>query len=215
MDPPSTRATIKNAWLGLRAARELKLRGRHEAAREPRVPDLGSKTDFVERAALVLARRVARLGQARRRRPARCSSTARASSKATCARAEPRRDDRGRASGAEAAGWFDLGGSYSQGDVVAEAETPGFGTSPKGLDGRRDRVPFLSGVYVNGRRLRWKSTRLQSGPSRSGRVPRGASRKAGTDARGPPDVRGGGWSATATWLVTESARRTIRPRRRL
>ncbi len=119
------------------------------------------------------------------------------------------------------AAWFDLGGSYSQGDVVAEPETPGFDTSPKGLDGTSGTgYRFFPGVYVNGRRQRWGvDARLQGGPVAVwGEFLEAREERKG---QGPtledlPDVRGRGWSATATWLVTgERKTRTIRPRRRL
>ncbi len=118
-------------------------------------------------------------------------------------------------------GWFDLGGSFSQGDVAAFPVSPGTDPSPKGLDGTSGTgYEFFPGVYVNGRRRRWGvDARLQGGPvSLWGEFLEAREERKG---QGPtqedlPDVYGRGWSATATWLVTgERKARTIRPGRGL
>ena len=48
---------------------------------------------------------------------------------------QPRRHHRGRPPAAQAVGGFDLGGSFSQGDVSADPVDTGWGPSPKGLSG--------------------------------------------------------------------------------
>ena len=119
------------------------------------------------------------------------------------------------------AGWLDLGGSFSQGDVVADPLTPGTDPRPKGLEGTSGTgYEFFPGVYVNGQRRRWGlDARLQGGPvSLWGEFLESREERKG---QGPtledlPDVLGRGWSATATWLVTGDRKtRTIRPARGL
>ncbi len=119
------------------------------------------------------------------------------------------------------AGWLELGGSFSQGDVVADPEGPGTDPSPKGLVGTSGTgYEFFPGVYVNGQRRRWGAdARLQGGPvSLWGEFLEAREERKG---QGPtledlPDVYGRGWSATATWLVTgERKARTVRPGRSL
>jgi phosphate-selective porin OprO/OprP len=117
--------------------------------------------------------------------------------------------------------WLDVGGSYSQGDVAAAASGPGLDPEPKSLHGESATgYEFFPAVFVNGRRLRWSTeARLASGPvalwgefleSREERKGQGPT---GEDL---PELRGDGWSVTATWLVTgEKKTRTIRPRRAL
>ena len=117
--------------------------------------------------------------------------------------------------------WLDVGGSYSQGDVAATPSGPGLDPKPKSLSGTSATgYEFFPPVFVNGRRLRWSTeARLASGPvalwgeflesreERSGQGPTGEDL---------PELRGDGWSVTATWLVTgEKKTRTIRPRRAL
>ncbi len=117
--------------------------------------------------------------------------------------------------------WLDLGGSFSQGDVQADPAGPGLGPQPKGLSGTSvTGYRFFPPVFVNGRRLRWGAdARAQAGPvSLWGEYLQTHEQREG---QGPtledlPDVRGDGWSATATWLVTgEKKTRTIRARRSL
>jgi len=117
--------------------------------------------------------------------------------------------------------WLDLGGSFSQGDVRADAAGPGLDPQPKGLPGKSvTGYLFFPSVFVNGRRLRWGAdARLVSGPFSvwSEFLETREQRK----GQGPtlldlPEVRGDGWSATATWLVTgEKKTRTIHARRSL
>ncbi|HEY8232037.1 MAG TPA: porin [Vicinamibacteria bacterium] len=117
------------------------------------------------------------------------------------------------------ASWLEVGGSYSQGDVVADPETPGSDPFPKGLEGTSGTgYEFFPGVFVNGTRRRWGAeARLQSGPvSLWGEFLESREERKG---QGPtledlPPVYGRGYSATATWLVTgERKSRTIRPGR--
>jgi phosphate-selective porin len=119
------------------------------------------------------------------------------------------------------AGWLDLGGSFSQGDVVAAAAGPDLDPDPKGLDGAGlTGYRFLERTFVDGRRLRWGAdARIQArSVSVWGEYLQAREERTG---QGPtledlPDVRGEGWSVTATWLLTgEKKARTIRPRRSL
>jgi len=215
---------LKNAWLGICAARELSVRGGHmKLPVSPEFLTSASKTDFVERAALVTSLGPSRdwggliegeLGKALEYTAGVFQGDNRTSHK----RAETTAVGR---LVLKPAGWFDLGGSYSQGDVVADSEIAGLDTSPKGLDGTSGTgYRFFPGVYVNGRRQRWGvDARLQGGPVAVwGEFLEAREERKG---QGPtledlPDVRGRGWSATATWLVTgERKTRTIRPRRGL
>jgi phosphate-selective porin len=215
---------LKNAWLGVRAARELSLRGGHmKLPVSPEFLTSASKTDFVERAALVTSLGPARdwgglvegeLGKLLEYSAGVFEGDMRTSQNRAGTTAVGRLV-------LKPAGWFDLGGSYSQGDVVAEPVTPGVDTSPKGLDGTSGTgYRFFPGVYVNGRRQRLGfDARLQGGPVAIwGEYLEAREERKG---QGPtqedlPDVRGRGWSATATWLVTgERKTRTIRPRRGL
>jgi phosphate-selective porin len=117
------------------------------------------------------------------------------------------------------ASWLEVGGSYSQGDVAADAETPGIDPFPKGLEGTSGTgYEFFPGVFVNGTRRRWGAeARFQGGPvSLWGEFLESREERKG---QGPtledlPPVYGRGYSATATWLVTgERKSRTIRPGR--
>ncbi len=215
---------LKNAWLGLRVARELRLRGGHmKLPVSPEFLTSAAKTDFVERAVLVDSLGVSRdwggelegeLGKRVEYRAGVFESDARTSHKRA---------------GTTGAGrlvlkplrWLDLGGSYSQGDVTADPAGPGVDSSPKGLDGTSATgYRFFPGVYVNGRRQRWGAdVRLSGGPvALWGEFLEAREQRTG---QGPsledlPDVYGRGWSVTWTWLVTgERKTRTIRPRRGL
>jgi phosphate-selective porin len=215
---------LKNAWLGLRVARELQLRGGHtKLPVSPEYLTSASKTDFTERAALVNSLGVGRdwgglvegeLGRALEYAAGVFEGDMRTSNE----RAETTFVGRLLL---KPAPWLDFGGSYSQGDVVANPEVPGFDTTSKGLDGTSGTgYRFFPGVHVNGRRQRWGAdARLQGGPvALWGEFLEAREERKG---QGPtledlPDVRGRGWSTTFTWLVTgERKVRTIRPRRGL
>ena len=215
---------LKDARLGLRLAKPLEIHGGHmKLPVSPEWLTSAAKTDFIERAALVTSLGPGRdwggllqgeLGRALEWRAGVFESDARTS---------PRR------AGTTAAArlvvkpseWFDLGGSFSQGDVLADRESPGFDPFPKGLEGTSATgYEFFHGVYVNGQRRRWGvDARVQRGPvSLWGEFLEAREERKG---QGPvledlPDVYGRGWSATATWLVTrERKTRTIQPSRRL
>jgi phosphate-selective porin len=215
---------LKNAYLGIRLSREVQLRGGHmKLPVSPEFLTSASKTDFVERAALVTSLGLGRdwgglvegeLGKVLEYSAGVFEGDMRTSQN----RAETTAVGR---LVLKPSSWLDLGGSYSQGDVVAEPETPGFDTSPKGLDGTSGTgYRFFPSVYVNGRRQRWGAdARLQGGPvALWGEFLEAREERKG---QGPtledlPDVRGRGWSVTGTWLVTgERKTRTIRPRRGL
>ena len=215
---------LKNAWLGVRIARELRLRGGHmKLPVSPEFLTSAAKTDFVERAALVNS-----LGPSR---DWGALAEGQLGKVVEYSAGVFEGDDRTSHKRAETTGvgrlvlkpapWLDLGGSYSRGEVVPDPGTPGFDSSPKGLDGTSGTgYRFFPGVYVNGHRQRWGAdARLQGGPvALWGEFLEAREERKG---QGPtledlPDVRGRGWSVTGTWLVTgERKTRTIRPRRGL
>jgi phosphate-selective porin len=215
---------LKDAILGLRFAKQLEMDGGHmKLPVSPERLTSAGKTDFIERAALVDSLApdrdwggmlVGELGRAVEYRAGVFQGDDRTST---------------RRAGTTAAGrlvlkpssWFDLGGSFSQGDVVADPAGPGTDPIPKGLEGTSGTgYEFFRGVYVNGRRRRWGvDARIQGGPVAVwGEFLEAREERKG---QGPvledlPDVYGRGWSATATWLVTgERKTRTVRPGRGL
>ena len=215
---------LKDAWLSLRLAKALQIRGGH--LKPPVSPERltsPAKTDFTERAAVVESIAPNRdwgvtlhgeIGRAvdyqagvfegdGNERDARAETTAAARLVLKPAR------------------WFHLGGSFSQGDVAASAAGPGLDPKPKGFEGTSvTGFVFFPPVFVAGRRLRWGAdARIEAGPaSLWGEFLEGREQRRG---QGPtledlPDVRGQGWSANVTWLVTgEKKSRTIRPGRSL
>jgi phosphate-selective porin len=215
---------LKDAIVGLRFAKELEIAGGHmKLPVSPERLTSASKTDFIERAAVVASLTadrdwggmlVGELGRTLEYRAGVFQGDTRTS---------PRR------SGTTAAArlvlkpteWLDVGGSFSQGDVLADAATPGIDPFAKGLEGTSATgYEFFPGVYVNGQRRRWGAdARIQRGPvALWGEFLEAREERKG---QGPvledlPDVYGRGWSATATWLVTrERKTRTIRPSRGL
>ena len=215
---------LKDAWLGLRVARELQVSGGHiKLPVSPEWLSSAAKTDFVERSAVVDALapgrdwggvlrgeigRVLEYSAGVFEGDARTSPTRAGTTAAARLVLKP-------------SGWLGLGGSFSQGDVVGDPVGPGIDPSPKGLRGTSGSgYRFFPGVYVDGRRLRWGiDARIQGGPvSVWGEFLEARDERKG---QGPtfedlPDVYGRGWSATATWLVTgERKTRTIRPGRGL
>lgn len=112
---------------------------------------------------------------------------------------------------------LELGGSFAQGDVTAQPETPGGDPRPKGVEGRADSAfEFFKRKFVDGRR-RWigGDLALLRGPvGLKGEYLQQTEQRRG---QGPifedlPTVKGRGWAASATWLVTgEKKRRSIKP----
>jgi phosphate-selective porin OprO/OprP len=215
---------VKSAWLGLHAARRLGLRAGHmKLPVSPEFLTSAAKTDLIERAAVVNALGPQRdwgavlegeLGHRLEYTAGTFDGDARTSPKSAgtteAARlvVKPSRD-------------VALGGSFSLGKVTADPGGPGVDTNPKGLVGTSGSgYRFFPGVYVDGHRLRWGvDARWQQGPVAlwgeylEAREQRNGQGLSGEDL---PDVRGRGWSATATWLVTgEPKARTMRPRRAL
>jgi phosphate-selective porin OprO/OprP len=116
-------------------------------------------------------------------------------------------------------GDVDLGGSFAQGRVQAAEEVPGTLPQPRGQEGEAiSSFEFFKRKYVDGTRryiggdvafLRGpfglKAEYLEQREERLGQGP---------NFEDLPAVKGRGWSASATWLVTgEKKRRTIRPDR--
>ena len=116
-------------------------------------------------------------------------------------------------------GDLELGGSFAQGRVKAEEEVPGTLPQPRGMEGQAvSSFEFFKRKYVDGTR-RWiggdlaflrgpfglKGEYLEQREERLGQGP---------SFEDLPAVKGKGWAASATWLVTgEKKRRTIRPDR--
>jgi phosphate-selective porin len=211
---------LKDAWLSLRLAKELQVRGGHmKLPVSPERLTSPSKTDFVERADVVEAIAPNRdwgvvlhgeIGRFLEYQAGVFEGDGRSS------------DDRAGTTAAarlvlKPARWLDLGGSWSQGDVEAEPAGGTLDPEPKGFSGRgASGYRFFSPAFVNGRRLRWGAdARVQTGPVAVwGEFLEGREQRKG---QGPtledlPDLQGDGWSVTATWLVTgEKKTRTIRP----
>ena len=215
---------LKDAWIGLRLSKAIQLRGGN--IKLPVSPEFlvsPAKTDFVERAAVVDS-----IGPNRDWGALVHGEISRVVEyQAGLFTGDDRSGDlRAGTTGAgrlvlKPARWLDLGGSFSQGDVQADPAGPGLDPEPKGLAGTSvSGYRFFPSVHVNGRRQRWGAdARVQAGPfSLWGEFLETREQRKG---QGPtlldlPDVRGEGWSATATWLVTgEKKTRTIRPDRSL
>ena len=211
---------LKDARLGLRFAKQLEIDGGHiKLPVSPEWLSSAAKTDFVERAAVVDSLAPGRdwggvasgqLGRFVEYRGGVFEGDARSSDKRAGATAAGRLV-------LKPSGWLDLGGSFSQGDVTAAPVAAGSDRSPKGLDGTSETgYEFFPGGYVNGQRRRFGvDARIQGGPVAVwGEFLEAREQRKGQGPTGEdlPDVRGRGWSATATWLVTgERKTRTIRP----
>ena len=184
---------LKDARLGLRFSRELQIDGGHiKLPVSPEWLTSAAKTDFIERAAVVESIAPGRdwggmlsgeLGRALEYSAGVFEGDARTSTRRAGTTAAGRLV-------LKPSGWLDLGGSFSQGDVVADPAEPGHGSEPEGPRGHeRDGLRVLPG------RLRERTAsalgRGRAPPGRPrvavGRVPRGARRAQGpgTDARGP------------------------------
>ena len=75
-----------------------------------------------------------------------------------------------------------MGGSYSQGDVVADPVTPGLDPAPKGLEGTSGTgYEFFPGVYVNGTRRRWGAQTRKWPPPPMHSAPTGIRRSGDSD----------------------------------
>lgn len=215
---------LKDARLGLRVARELELHGGHlKLPVSPEWLSSAAKTDFIERGVAVEA-----LGAGRDWGGQLQGELGRALEYTAGAYAGDARSSTRRA-GTTVAGrlvlkparWFDLGGSFSLGDVVADPVGPGLDPRPKGVEGTSSSgYEFFPGLFVDGQRRRWGAdARLQGGPVAVwGEFLEAREERKG---QGPvledlPAVYGRGFSATFTWLVTGDRKtRTIRPARGL
>jgi phosphate-selective porin OprO and OprP len=215
---------LKDAWIGLRLSKAFQLRGGNmKVPTSPEFLASPAKTDFVERAAFVdsigpnrdwgglVHGEISRVVEYQAGVFVGDNRTSDNSAGTTGAGRLVLRPTR----------WLGLGGSFAEGDVQADPAGPGLDPGPKGLPGQSvTGYRFFPSVYVNGRRLRWGGdVRLESGPfSLWGEFLETREERKG---QGPtlldlPEVRGDGWSATVTWLVTgEKKRRTIQPRRSL
>lgn len=213
---------LKNAWLGLRFGKGLEIRAGHIKLPVTR-EWLGSasRTDLIERAALVNS-----IGVGRDWGATASGELGAVEYTAGVFEGDSRTSSRRAGTTAAArlvvkASWLELGGSFSQGTVTADPESPEAELSPKGLEGTSGTgYEFFPGVFVNGHRRRWGAeARIASGPvSLWGEFLESREERKG---QGPtledlPPVRGRGFSATATWLVTgERKSRRIRPARSL
>jgi len=212
---------LKDAWVSLRLARALQVRGGHmKLPVSPEFLTSAGKTDFVERTVAVDA-----LGPSRDWGALVHGEISRAVEYQAGVFVGDARASDGRADTTAAARlvlkparWLDLGGSFSQGEVQADPAGPSLDPEPKGLSGRSvTGFRFFPPVYVDGRRLRWGAdARVQAGPaSLWGEFlqAREERRGQGPTLENLPAVRGDGWSVNVTWLVTgEKKTRTIRPR---
>ena len=211
---------LKDTWVGLRLTKAIRVRGGY--IKLPVTQEFlisPAKTDFIERATFVES-----IGPNRDWGGLVYGEISRAVEYQAGVFAGDARASDGRAGTTAAARlvlkparWLDFGGSFSQGDVQADPVGPGLDPEPKGLSGKSvTGYRFFPSVYVNGRRLRWGAdARVQAGPfSLWGDFLETREQRKG---QGPtlldlPEIRGDGWSATATWLVTgEKKTRTIRP----
>jgi phosphate-selective porin OprO/OprP len=212
---------LKDAWLSLRFAKALQVRGGHmKLPLSPERLTSPSKTDFVERADVVEAIAPERdwgvmlhgeIGRFVEYQAGVFEGDGSASDRRAGTTAAARLV-------LKPARWLDLGGSWSQGDVEAAPAGGDLDPEPKGFSGRgASGYRFFPSVFVQGRRLRWGAdARIQAGPVAVwGEVLEGREQRKG---QGPtledlPDLEGDGWSVTATWLVTgEKKTRTIRPK---
>ncbi len=112
-----------------------------------------------------------------------------------------------------------LGGSLAQGDVDPEEEVPGALPQPRGQEGRAvSSFEFFKRKYVDGSR-RWIGGDLAFLRGPFGIKGEYLEQREERRGQGPtfedlPAVKGSGWAASATWLVTgEKKKRTIRPDR--
>jgi phosphate-selective porin len=215
---------LKTTSIGVRLAKPFQIRGGHlKLPVSPEWLTSASKTDFVERSSAVDS-----LGPSRDWGVVLEGEIARAAEyQAGVFEGDGRtHDDRARTTAAarlvlKPASWLHLGGSFSQGDVTANAAGPGLHPEPKGLEGTSvTGFVFFPPVFVDGRRLRWGAdARIRAGPASlwGEFLERREQRKGqGPTREDLPDVRGDGWSANVTWLVTgDKKTRTIRPDRSL
>jgi phosphate-selective porin len=214
---------LKDAWLGVRFARELELRGGHMKlpVSHERLQS-ASRTDLIERATVVNALAPDRdwgglaHGELGRRLEWNVGvfegdgSESRSRAGTTAA-----------ARLVLTAGALELGASFAQGDVEEVETAVNADARPQGLRGVSGTgFEFFPAVFVNGTRRRWAAdARLSGGPvavwgefleAREERLGQGPT------LEDLPQVQGRGFSTTATWLVTgERKTRRMRPRQPL
>ncbi len=215
---------LKDAWLELRFAKALRLRGgRLKVPVSPEWLTSPAKTDFLERAVMVEAMAPERDWGAELN-----GEIGRVVEYQAGVFAGDGVKNRFRA-GTTWAGrlvfkpWrgVEIGGSTSYGTVAADPVGPGLDPDPKGFAAAsQTEYSFFEPVFVGGRRQRWDA----EATVRRGPVGFRAEYLQETEARdgqGPtledlPAVRGHGFQVAATWLLTgEKKARTIQPRARL
>lgn len=121
---------------------------------------------------------------------------------------------------------LDLGGSFSLGGVEADPETVDAETTPRGLRGETPvGLLFSAPRYVNGNRRRigleatwahgpvgFKAEALEAREQRKGQGSACGLVGSALACDDLPDVRGRGWSLSATWLLTgDKKKRAIEP----
>jgi phosphate-selective porin len=209
---------LKDAWAGLRFARQLQLDGGHmklPVSREYLTS--ASRTDLIERAMVIDS-----LAPGRDWGGLAHGEIGRVEWNAGVFEGDGSQG-RSRAGTTAAArlvlqaGVLELGGSFSRGDVEEVETAVDADARPQGLTGVSGTgFVFFPGVFVSGTRRRWGAdARLAGGPvSVWGEFMEAREERLG---QGPtledlPPVQGRGFSATATWLVTgERKARAVRP----
>ena len=215
---------LKDAWAELRVTRALRLRGgRMKVPVSPEWMSSPSKTDFLERAAIVEAMAPDRDWGAELN-----GEIGRVAEYQAGVFAGDGDKNRIQA-GTTYAGrlvfkpwrWLELGGSTSYGEVAAAPVGPGLDPVPKGFSASsQTEYRFFAPVFVDGRRQRWDAElTMRHGPfGMRGEFleEREERRGQGPSLEDLPDVQGRGYQVAATWLVTgEKKTRTIRPGKRV
>jgi len=211
---------LKDAWLDLRLARELHVRGGHmKLPVSPEWLTSASRTDFVERSlpvrlfapardwGVMLHGQLGRLVEYQ-------AGVFEGDGRTLKNRARTTIAGRLVLSPAKV---LDLGGSFAQGDVGADPAGPDLDPAPRGLRGDSlTDFRFFAPLFVDGRRQRWGAeASFRAGPVglRGEYLETRESRRGQGPTLGDlPEVVGRGWTVAATWLLTgERKVRTIRP----
>jgi len=225
VDPSDEGEKLKDLYAELRVAKALRIRGGHfKVPVSPEFLTSIAKTDFIERSMLATHLAPARdWGVMASGAPFKRFDYMVGIFEGD-GRTQRARADRTVAARLEygALKSLDLGASFSQGDVTADADGEGdVGPVPRGLPGiGASQFRFYDPHFVDGRRRRLGAdARWTRGPvSVRGEWLRATEERRG---QGPvfedlPGETGQGWVASATWLVTgDKKSRTIRPARPL